>query len=294
MHKVQISGTGSYLPPFEVDNDTLCRYYPGKGPQWIEQKIGIRARRFGFDFDAARMREGYFDNDLAEHAASRALKSASITAHQLDLIVRITCTPEYLFFPDPACVLHRRLGAHRDCAAYTIPAGCGGLIYALKTIEAQIRSGGIQSALVVASNTPSSFINTKDLELVERNWLNAAIFGDGASALVLENSSAADKGILASYWGAWHENDPIFFPAGGSRNPTTFDNVYDHYYKMNGKAVATLAPRYFKYVIEKLNETHPFSTKEVDWFLFHQASPRALERLREELGIPRDKFPRNC
>ncbi|MFQ6003230.1 MAG: hypothetical protein ACE5KJ_05730 [Candidatus Zixiibacteriota bacterium] len=67
----RIIGTGSYVPPYSMNNETFCGYYPGKGPNWIEDKTGIKERRFGFDFEANRMREGYFDDDLAERLPAR-------------------------------------------------------------------------------------------------------------------------------------------------------------------------------------------------------------------------------
>lgn len=222
------------------------------------------------------------------------MQKARMAPADLDTIIRVTCTPEYLFFPDPACVLHHRLGAGRDCTAYTIPAGCGGLLYALQAASVQIRSGAIRTALLVASNTPSSYMNPSDPEHVQRNWLNAAIFGDGASAVLLEASEERQGQILAVYCGAWHENDPVLYPAGGSRHPTEHSNVYEHYFQLDGRGVATHAPQYFNYAIQKLAERHPFSLKNVQWFLFHQANLRVVQKIADDLGIPRKKLLTNC
>lgn len=285
----RIIGTGSYLPPFEIDNNLLCKFYPGKGAKWIEQKTGIKKRRFGFDFEANKMREGFFDNDLAEHAAKFALEMSGVSSTELNLIVRITCTPEYLYFPDPACVLNKRLKASRDCTAYTISAGCGGLLYAIKTVDDQIKAGGVSRALIVASNAPSSFANTLDSKLVGRDELNSVFFGDGASAIVLANEETEERGILASYCGACYEHDPIKYPAGGSRFPTSINNVYEHWYQMDVKAVYSFFPTHFKYSIKKLMEIYPFSFGDINWFLFHQPNLRILEKLCGEMQIPMDK-----
>lgn len=286
----RIAGTGSFVPPFRVTNEYLCRFYPGKGPQWIEEKTGVKERRHGFDYENNRMREGFFDDDLAEKAARLALEDARVSPAELDLIVRVTCTAEYLYFPDPACTLHGRLGASPDCAAYTVIGGCGGLVYALNSVDAQIRGGAVKNALIVTSNTASSFVNPTDPKTVERDWLNLAIFGDGASALVLQRSSNDGFGILACYCGASHEQDPMFYPAGGSRNPTRPDNVYDHWYRMDTRAVLTLAGPHLLYSVKRLMERYPFKLNQVNWFLFHQANLRILERLSEEIEVPMERF----
>ncbi len=286
----KVVGTGSCLPPFKVDNDYLCRYYPGKGPEWILSKTGIKERRFGFDFEANKMREGQFDEDLAEHAALDALEKAEVDPKELGLIVRVTCTPEYLFFPDSACVLHGRLGATKDCAAITIPAGCGGLVNALKNVDGQIKGDSIDTALVVASNTPSSFMDVRDEGAVSMNWLNAAIFGDGACAIVLRRSDTNNSGILASTWGAWHEHDPMLYSAGGSRNPTRPNNVSQHRYQMDAKAVFAYAGVHLDYAMEKLRSKYEITLEEIDWFLYHQANLRILEKISQKKGIPWKKF----
>lgn len=286
----RVAGTGSFVPPFRVTNEYFCRFYPGKGSQWIEERTGIKERRHGFDYENNQMREDFFDEDLAERAARLALEDAGVKPQELDLIVRVTCTAEYLYFPDPACTLHERLGASPDCGAYTVIGGCGGLVYALKSADAQIRGNALRSVLIVASNTASSFANPTDSRIVERDWLNLDIFGDGASAVLLQQNGRNDCGILASYFGASHKRDPMFYPAGGSRRPTQPDNVYDHWYQMDTRAVVTLAGPHILYSIKKLMERYPFELDQVNWFLFHQANLRVLERLSKEMEIPMDKF----
>lgn len=285
----RVAGTGSFVPPFCVTNEYFCQFYPGKGPKWLEERTGIKERRHGFDYENNHMREGFFDEDLAEKAAKLALEDAGVNPEELDLIVRVTCTAEHLYFPDPGCALHSRLGASPDCAAYTIIGGCGGLIYALKSVDAQIRGNAVKSALIVATNTPSSFA-WLDNNWIERNWLNLAIFGDGASAIVLQQSGENDFGILAGYFGASHKRDPMFYPAGGSRRPTRPDNIHEHYYKMDTRAVLTLAGPHLLYSMKKLMERYPFTLNQVNWFLFHQANLRILERLSQEMEVPLGKF----
>lgn len=288
--RAKIIGTGSYLPPYVVDNEYLCRFYPGKGPAWIQEKTGIKERRFGFDFETNKMRDGFYDDDLAEKAAQVALEKADVRALELSLIIRVTCTPEYLFFPDAACVLHRRLGASRDCAAFTIPAGCGGLVYALKTADNHIKANSGKAVIIVASHVPSSFGNVEDSRIVVRDWLNGAIFGDGASALLLKGLFSNQEGIIASYLGSWPKDDPMIYPAGGSRSPTSPANVYEHWYQMDSRAVFLYAGSHLKYAIRKLQEKFNFFLEDVDWFLFHQANLRILERLATELEIPMEKI----
>lgn len=286
---IRITGTGSFLPPREVSNQVLCSYL-GKNPEWVNRFFGINTRRFSYDTVAKKMDQCHHDGDLAYEAAVGALEMAGVSPEDLDLIVRITCTPEYLHFPDSACVLHRRLGASRDCAAFSLDTGCGGLVYALNIVCGLIHGNGVQKALVVPSNTSSPFHARWDPEEPSRQLLEGIIFADGASALVLEGSDDVNQGILHTYWGAWPQNDPIFYPAGGSRNPTMPDNWKEHEYRLNAKAVKEDSPVHFQLSLARILAKAGLAISDIDWFLFHQVNYRILERISRDYGIPWERM----
>ncbi len=286
---VRIVGTGSYLPPREVRNEILCRYL-GKSQEWVERFFGIKSRRFSFDPESRSMDGNGHDGDLAYEAAIRALEMAGMSPEDLDLIIRITCTPEYLHFPDSACVLHKRLQASRDCAAFSLDTGCGGLIYALNLVYGLIRGNGVQRALIVPSNTSSPFHERWDPDEPQRQLLEGIIFADGASALVLDGSESSENGILCTYWGAWPQNDPMSYPAGGSRHPTTRDNWKDHEYRLNAKAVKEDSPVHFQLSLARILAKAGLTVADISWFLFHQVNYRILERISRDYGIPWERM----
>lgn len=286
---VRIIGTGSFLPPREVSNEALCSYL-GKTPEWVDKYFGIKTRRFSFDPEAMKMDERYHDGDLSYEAAVRALEMAKVEPEDLDLIVRVTCTPEYLHFPDSGCMLHKRLGASRDCAAFSLDSGCGGLVYALNIARGLILGNGVRRALVAPSNTSSPFHIRWNPEDPSRQLLEGIIFADGASALVLEKSEAAERGILHTYWGAWPENDPMRYPAGGSRNPTTPENWREHEYRLNAKAVKEDSPVHFQLSLARILTKAGLAIGDINWFLFHQVNYRILQKVSQDYGIPWEKM----
>ena len=310
--RVRIIGTGSFLPPFEVDNKTICKHYARRNAEWVEEKLGILTRRFAFDFEQNRMRPGYHDGEMALAAAHRALEAAGIQGKDLDLIVRVTCTADYLYFPDSACVLHEQVGAGRDCAAFTLPSGCGGFVYALKAAVGQMQGDeSLSRVLVVASNSVSPFMDVQNqisLDWCRKNAFDAYVFGDGAGAVVLECRDVAaeeegekkqETGILAGYWGAWHERDPISYPAGGGANPTRAENVADHFYNMDLHAVAEKAPEHLFQAIAGIKGKYKdeydreLTLSEIDWFLFHQANMKLLDGFAERAEIPGERVLKN-
>lgn len=286
---VRITGTGSFLPPRVVTNDQLA--YLAVKPSWVDKHFGIQTRHMSWDPEARKMDSQFHDGDLAFEAAKRALEMAKVMSKDLDLIVRITCTPEYLHFPDSACMLHGRLDASRDCAAFSLDSGCGGLVYALNIVTGMIRGGdGIRRALVVPSNTSSPFHTRWDPEEPRRQALEGVLFGDGASALVLERTDDPTRGILSAHMGAWPVCDPISYPAGGSRNPTIADNWREHEYRLDPKAVKRESPFHFKLTLESILAKAKLAIPDINWFLFHQVNFRILQKMSAEFGIPWSKM----
>jgi 3-oxoacyl-[acyl-carrier-protein] synthase-3 len=299
---IKIIGTGSFLPPYVVGNETICTYYKRKEANWVEEKLGILTRRFAFDFEKNKMRPGYLDSEMAFQAATLALRSAQIEAKDLDLAIHVSCTPDYLhFFPDPAIErLQKELGATRDCVCFAIPAGCGGFVYAAEIARnLMLGSPYYKLALVIASNSVSPFMDVENKispDWCHKNSFNAYIFGDGAGAVVLEKQDVSDEeevGILEGYLGSWFERNPIAYPAGGVANPTRAENVPEHYYKMDLKAVAEEAPRHLQQAISGLMAKRPFTLEEIDWFLFHQANMALLDGFAEIAGISKEKILKN-
>ena len=179
----RITGSGSYLPPRRVTNAELAADLATRGietsDQWIVERTGIRARHFAAD--------GVTASDLALEASRHALESAGRKAHEIDLIVVATSTPD-MVFPSTATILQHKLGV-AGCPAFDLQAVCSGFVYALTVVDSMIRTGAASRALVVGSEVFSRILDFNDRT-------TCVSFGDGAGAVVLE---ASDRpGILAS------------------------------------------------------------------------------------------------
>lgn len=308
---VKIIGSGSFLPPFITTNKDLEKFYPlGSFPEygspfdwnakWIEEKLGVIERRSCFDLKTQTMREGYYDLDMAEKAARESLSDSKISINDIDTIIYISSTPEY-FMPDPACMLHLRLGARKDTSALGFTSvGCGGYSYGMINAAGLIESGVANTVLIVASNSTSSYmtqyndpyLSKEELNgLKIRDRLNASMFGDGAGAIIMQKSDKEDKNISAYYWGADGNNNPVVFDAGGSRNPSTIDTIKKgkHFFNMDGRLVKDVAPALFENTIKNVLEKANTKLEDIDFFVFHQVNYRLLKIMADKMGIPWDK-----
>ncbi len=181
---VTISGTGSYMPPRVVDNDTLSEMVNGydashSGPfgPWVDQVTHIHERRF-CEADTRSY-------DLALIAARRALDSAGIAPEDIGFIIYASFTMSQVI-PGDHCVFAQELGA-TSCPTFQLVAACAGSIYGLTLAHSLVASGMHDNVLVVGTETISKILNYNDP-------ITSIIFGDGAGAAVVSRRKDPTEG----------------------------------------------------------------------------------------------------
>lgn len=274
-----IIGTGSYLPDYIVTNEELSGI-TGLSPHDIKKKTGIIERRRA-DKDEAT-------SDLATKAALSALNSAGVTVEDVGLIVLSTTSPD-MFMPSTACLVQRNIGA-KKAAAFDVNASCSGFIYSLNIAEMFIRSGQTDTALVIAAEVKSRFVDPKDKE-------TAILFGDGAGAIVLSNEHSLSL-LSAKILNTWLYADGtnwkwINLPAGGSRMPVTADTIASglHTMQMDGSKVYRKAIKTLEGLLTDTVKRCGLTLEDIDTFIFHQANLRIIKQVISRLGIPEEKVP---
>ncbi len=303
MNYAKIIGSGVCLPPYPATNEDIANFFPPPPseewtPAWVERRLGIRERRNAFDFRAGHLRMGFHDGDMAWRAALAALEDAKIRPDEVDRILYATSTPEHLL-PDPACILHHRLGLGPDASAIGATAvGCGGFVYLMDIADSEIRSGKYGTILAVGSVSVGPYINaiaqTTDPEERNRqllaNLVNAYIFGEGAGALVFR-ASDEESGVLHTYTGASGDSNPVVFEGGGSRHPATHETVKQgiHRFNMNVGLVKQAGPAHFKRAIDAVLKRSKMPLEDIKHFIFHQVNHRLLKRITTAVGIPWEK-----
>lgn len=274
-----IIGTGSYLPDYIVTNEEMAGI-TGLSPHDIKKRTGITERRRA-DKDEAT-------SDLATKAALSALNSAGVAVEDVGLIV-LSTTSQDMFMPSTACLVQRNIGA-KNAAAFDINASCSGFLYSLNIAEMFIRSGQTDTALVIAAEVKSRFVDPKDKE-------TAILFGDGAGAIVLSNEHSLSQ-LSAKILGTWLYADGtnwkwINLPAGGSRMPATADTIASglHTMQMDGSKVYRKAIKTLEVLLTDTVKRCGITLEEIDTFIFHQANLRIIKQVISRLDIPKEKVP---
>ncbi|KQC33136.1 3-oxoacyl-ACP synthase [Nonlabens sp. YIK11] len=274
MNNAYISGTGSYAPENIVPNDYFEKV--GSNDAWIQKNLGIKERRIS---------TGETTSDLATKAAQNALKNASLTAKDIDLIILATATPDKLA-PSCACFVQENLEAF-DAVAFDISAVCSGAVFAIATAVQFIKSGMYKNVLVIGADT---FSNITDWDRRD-----SVFFGDGAGAMVISHTTE-DKGFqdfLLHTDG--RGKDAWNIPAGGSLQPASEETVNDglHYFQMDGQAVFQTAIDVVPKSINELLDRNKVSIDQVDHMIPHQPSIRILQSIAETVGLPWEKVHTN-
>ena len=269
-----ITGVGSYVPAKVLTNADLERMVDTTD-EWITTRTGMKERRI-----AAK---NEFTSDLATQAALRAMQRAGVTAEQIDLIVVATITPD-MPFPSTACLVQRKIGAHR-AAAFDLEAACSGFIYGLEIAQQFIMSRTYDTVLVIGAEKLTSIVDWND-----RN--TCVLFGDGAGAAVLQNRPHA-HGLLTAVMGAdGRKADLLFMAGGGSRCPATAESVASrlHYLRMEGKETFKNAVQAMQTAAEEALRRCEIDISRIKLIIPHQANMRIIGAVGERLGARPDQI----
>jgi 3-oxoacyl-[acyl-carrier-protein] synthase-3 len=279
----KILGTGSYLPPQRVTNADWAKSVETTDA-WIFERTGIKSRHFAPQDETAA--------GMAFKAAQAALAMAGKAAADIGMIIVATGTPDKIF-PSTACIVQKKLQAPIG-PAFDIQAACSGFIYALSIADQFIKSGQIQTALVIGSEMMSRLIDWSDRG-------TCVLFGDGAGAVLL---GASDKpGIFSTKIVAdgklgdllTVDNMQLGDHSQHLAHLTTTENLNSElnslnpYVKMNGRQVFKNAVHRLEALAREVQNESQRRNEPIDWLVPHQANIRIIQAMADKLGLSMEK-----
>ncbi len=276
-----ITGLGLYVPANAVENSFFDKKYDRDMSTFLREQRNISKRHF--------MSEDEATSDLVVPAAQEAMKSAGVTAREIDLIIVATDTPDYVS-PSTAAVVQFKLGATR-AGTFDLNTACAGFVTATdvasKFIVADERYNTI---LVVGAYGMSKYFDWSDHKVT-------SVFADGAGAAIVQRTTAATDagepiGILASQLatdGQYHDYMGIY--AGGTKFPISEETVGKNMHKLqftkrippetNGK----VWPELTHAILDRVGKT----IADVDHFFFTQINIGSIVETMGKLGAPLEK-----
>ncbi|MBQ8661716.1 MAG: ketoacyl-ACP synthase III [Alphaproteobacteria bacterium] len=266
----EIIGHGHYAPAKVLTNDDMAKIVE-TSDEWITTRTGIKSRHIV---------ENELNSDLSYQAAKMALKTAGISAEELDVVILATVTPDNTT-PATAIKVATMLGAKPGTPAMDVSAACSGFVYALTVADNMIRLGQAKTALVIGAETLSRITDWTD-----RN--TCVLFGDGAGAVILRaregNGDSQDTGILSTKIYSDGSHYDTLRTTGGVSSTQTAGFV-----TMDGKEVFKYAINSLAQAAEETMKIADVKIEEIDWLLPHQANIRIIEGVGKKLELPEEK-----
>ncbi len=268
-----ITAVGMYVPEKIYDN----KYFESiveTNDEWIVTRTGIKERR---------ILENGATSDLATGACEDLFTTTNVKPDEIDIIIVATISPD-MFFPSTACLVQEKIGA-KNAWGFDLSAACSGFLFALQTGASFISSGNYKKVLVIGADKMSCITDYTD-----RN--NCILFGDAASAVLLEPTEDLNYGIKDSLLhidGAGKE--ALYMKGGGSLNPASHETVDKkmHYIYQDGKAVFKVAVKGMADIAWEIMEKNGLKSPDIAYLVPHQANLRIINATAQRMGLSQDK-----
>ncbi|MFJ9824096.1 beta-ketoacyl-ACP synthase III [Streptomyces sp. NPDC101160] len=255
MTGTRIAALGHYQPAKVLTNDDLAALVD-TSDEWITSRVGIRTRHVAGPEEPV--------DELAAHAAGKALATAGLGASDIDLVLVATSTAIDRS-PNTAARVAARLGMASP-ATMDLNVVCAGFTHALATADHAIRAGAARRALVIGADKMTDVTDWTDRT-------TCVLTGDGAGAAVVEATETDTGAIGPVLWGSVPEMGHAVRIEG---TPPRF--------AQEGQAVYRWATHKLPALARQVCERSGIAPEELAGVVLHQANLRIVEPLAAKIG----------
>ncbi|MFG3474175.1 beta-ketoacyl-ACP synthase III [Streptomyces chengbuensis] len=255
MTGTRIAALGHHRPARVLTNEDLVRMVD-TSDEWITSRVGIRTRHIAGPDEPV--------DELAAHAAGKALAAAGLTPADIDLVLVATSTAIDRS-PNTAARVAARLGMASP-AVMDLNVVCAGFTHALATADHAIRAGSALRALVIGADKMSAVADWTDRT-------TCVLVGDGAGAAVVEACDEREAGIGPVLWGSVPEMGHAVRIEG---TPPRF--------AQEGQSVYRWATTQLPPIARRVCERASVAPEDLAAVVLHQANLRIIEPVAERIG----------
>ncbi|GAA1937898.1 beta-ketoacyl-ACP synthase III [Nocardioides marmoribigeumensis] len=261
-------GLGVYRPRRVVPNAEIVEAIDSSD-EWIQQRSGIRSRRWAGDDESVQM--------MSVSAARDAITAAGLEPGQVDAVIVATVS-HLMQTPAVAPAVAHELGLERP-AAFDISAACAGFCYGLGLARDMVRGGSARHVLVIGVERLSDITDRSDRG-------TAFIFADGAGAVVVGPAPEGTAGVGPVVWGSDGEQFDLIRQREDWRDVVASDDPAMPHLVMQGNAVFRWAAFEMGKVAAEILDRSDLTLDDIDAFVPHQANRRITDVMARSLHLP--------
>ena len=262
------------------------------GEEYIEhfRKMGIDSttltkKVFGRENISVADAEEESSLTMAKEAVNGVLKKTGLTGQDIDMIIYSSILGEYLA-PPVSTIIHKEIGGKQDAFCYDMNVNCIGMTVALEhAIKYMSTSAHVQRVLLVGSEHLTATVNSNDPTTY-------GVFGDGACALILEQTEE-ECGLINSKYSVFNYLvDNIVYPPCGMKEvmkhgtPISAEDMY-----MNIKPFTGDWGERSIEDIKKVLDEEGISAEDIAMFCVTQLSTANIEMIKAAFDLPAEKIP---
>jgi 3-oxoacyl-[acyl-carrier-protein] synthase-3 len=261
-----VLGFGSYRPSRIIPNADIVDAIDSSD-EWIQQRSGIRQRRFATPEETVQM--------MSVAASRKAIERSGIEPAQIDCVIVATVT-HLLQTPAIATAIAYELGTDAP-AAFDISAACAGFCHGLALADQMVRGGGARHVLVIGVERLSDLTDMADRG-------TAFIFADGAGAAIVGPSET--PGIGPVVWGSDGEQFDLIRQKEDWRDIVAMERPVLPYLTMQGNPVFRWASFTMAKVAQQALDKAGITVDDLDVFVPHQANMRIVDAMARAMKLP--------
>lgn len=210
---------------------------------------------------------------LAEQSLKKSLEKANLQSTDIDYIITVSCTG--IMIPSVDAYLINSLGMKQDIVRLPVTemgcaAGVSGIIYAKNFLK----SNPNKRAVVVAVEAPTATFQLNDYSMT--NIVSAAIFGDGASSVIL-SSYDDDNGPKIVDEAMYHFYDATHMMGFNLVN-TGLQMILD-------KEVPKKIADHFPAIIHPFLEKNNLNIEDINHLIFHPGGKKIVQTVEDLFGV---------
>jgi len=223
---------------------------------------------------------------MGAQAAQQALDAASLTLADIDVFITGGSGFDQIIPSQAALTLAAMEGGDQArCEAFHVNTTCLSFVTAFALAADKLQLPEVKRILVVAAEVSSKGIGPE-------NWETLTLFGDGAAAMVLEETNVPHCGVVAHAHKTYTEGAQAAEIPGGGIDKWIEDHAFDpalHHFQMDGRELLRLALVHLPGYMTEFFDQAGTTWSNTDWTIPHQASKTGLGMIPKLAQVSPDR-----